>query len=219
MRYFYAIFLFAVLAVVTIAGFRGQTFKSPPRELFGDMERQPKIHHGQGESTFFADGRADRPHLAGTVPFIPRKQEVYPFLAPRDQFREDHYLATGFQANGEDYGSGIPLRISHESMLRGQQAYQIHCAVCHGRSGDGDGITKSYGMIATPTFHDDRIRSMADGEIYDIIVNGRNTMGAYGPKLSVEERWAVVAYVRALQRAAHASPEDLPAEKRKELGL
>ncbi len=222
MRYFYAILLFLVVAVLAIAGFRGQLSKKPPVLLFGDMHEQPKFR-AQDSSSLFPDRRADRPAVPGTVPFVNAKQETYPFLAPRDRFREDRYLTTGEIGDGSvgetDFGAGFPIRITHELMLQGERRYEIHCAVCHGRTGNGEGITRQYGMIATPSFHDTRLREMSDGEIYSVIVHGRGTMGEYGSKLTVEERWAVTAYVRALQLAGHASPEDVPEALREGMGL
>jgi mono/diheme cytochrome c family protein len=93
----------------------------------------------------------------------------------------------------------------------------IYCAPCHGALGDGNGITKQYGMVATPTFHEDRLRQMPHGEIFNTITHGKNTMMPYADKLAPDERWAVVAYMRALQRAHHASINDVPLEKRGEL--
>ena len=102
-------------------------------------------------------------------------------------------------------------------ILRGQSRYQIYCQPCHGTLGDGNGITKQYGMIATPSYHDDRLRGMAEGELFNTITNGKNTMSSYADKLSPDDRWAVIAYVRALQRAHHASVDDVPLEHRGDL--
>jgi len=119
-----------------------------------------------------------------------------------------------------------PARTVARGMLRDDdhlhlgKAYQIFCAPCHGSLGDGNGITKRYGMGATPTFHDGRLRSMPDGEIFNTITNGKNTMMPYADKLSPEDRWAVVAYVRALQRAQQGTVTDVTeAAARKSLGL
>jgi mono/diheme cytochrome c family protein len=92
---------------------------------------------------------------------------------------------------------------------RGQNCYQIYCAPCHGGLGDGNGITKSYGMVATPTYHDDRLRGMSEGEIFNTITNGKNTMFPYADKLSAEDRWAVIAYAHTLSghRGPHVASE------------
>ena len=97
---------------------------------------------------------------------------------------------------------------------RGQMKFNIYCAPCHGAIGDGNGITKQYGMGATPTYHDDRLRQMPEGDIFNTITHGKNTMFPYADKLSPDDRWAVVAYVRALQRAHHATINDVPLEQR-----
>lgn len=104
-------------------------------------------------------------------------------------------------------------------LARGRDRFTIYCAPCHGRVGDGNGITKRYGMGATPTYHDDRLRAMAEGEIFNTITNGKNNMNPYADKLTPEDRWAVIAYVRALQRAQNSSVADVPREHRAELGL
>jgi mono/diheme cytochrome c family protein len=126
---------------------------------------------------------------------------------------EAHYA--GKNADGS-FLQGFPsdIVIDEAFVRRGQNRFQIYCAPCHGALGDGQGITKSYGMVATPSYHDDRLRGMADGEIFNTITNGKNTMFPYADKLSVKDRWAVVAYVRALQRAHHATIDDVPLEQR-----
>ena len=105
-------------------------------------------------------------------------------------------------------------------MAHGQERYNIYCQPCHGALGDGNGITKQYGMGITPTYHDDRIRQMAEGEIYNTITHGKNTMLPYADKLLPEERWAVVLYVRALQRAQSGTAADVSeASAKQSLGL
>ncbi len=90
-------------------------------------------------------------------------------------------------------------------MERGRQRFTITCAMCHGATAAGNGITKQYGLATVVTLQDDRIRKMADGEIFNTITNGKNTMMAYGPNLTVADRWAIIAYLRALQRSQNAS--------------
>jgi mono/diheme cytochrome c family protein len=102
-------------------------------------------------------------------------------------------------------------------IARGQNRFQIYCQPCHGALGDGTGITKTYGMVATASYQDDRIRKMPEGEIFNTITNGKNTMMSYADKLSPDDRWAVIAYVRALQRARNATIADVPPEHRGDL--
>jgi mono/diheme cytochrome c family protein len=211
MRYAYYTLLFVVALVVSVMGFRGMRSTQPPVEVFTDMDRQAK-YKPQGESEFFADGRADRPRVAGTVPR--GRSEVG---ATDDAYlRADDARFLGRNADGS-FVTAIPVEVTEAMINRGRERYMIYCAPCHGALGDGDGITKRYGMVATPTFHDDRIRNMPHGEIFNTITNGKNTMMPYGDKLTPDERWAVVAYVRALERARHAKLDDVPLEKRGEL--
>jgi mono/diheme cytochrome c family protein len=106
------------------------------------------------------------------------------------------------------------VEVTTALIQRGQNRYMIYCAPCHGALGDGNGITKSYGMLAAANYHDDRIRTMPEGEIFNTITNGKNTMLSYADKLSPDDRWAVVSYVRALQRARHGTIGDVPADQR-----
>ena len=204
MRYAYYALAFIVVAVVSLAGFRGCTSTRSPIELFDDMVRQPK-YKAQGRSAFFADGRTDRPIPANTV--------------ARGDLQVDDHRYRGKKADGS-FARGFPaaLPVTHELMARGQERYTIYCAPCHGAVGDGQGITKAYGMTATPTYHDDRLRQMAEGELFNTITNGKNTMMPYADKLPADDRWAVIAYLRALQRAQNGRIDDVPAAARAQLG-
>jgi len=104
-----------------------------------------------------------------------------------------------------------PFPITAQLLQRGQQRFNIYCSPCHGREADGNGITKKLGVMMTvANLHDPRIVKLADGEIFYVITNGRNTMGAYGPNVTVMDRWAIIAYVRALERSRLGSLEDVP---------
>jgi mono/diheme cytochrome c family protein len=206
MRYAYYTLAFLVILTLSVMGFRGANATRPPIEMWPDMDHQAK-YKPQAESAFFADGRADRAIPAGTVP---RGRST---AADASYLRADDAVYAGKNADGS-FVRGFPVAVTHELLVRGQGRYQIYCAPCHGAVGDGNGITKSYGMVATPTYHDARLRDMAEGELYNTIANGKNTMMPYADKLSPEDRWAVVAYVRALQRAANATIDDVPLEQR-----
>jgi mono/diheme cytochrome c family protein len=205
MRYVYLATFFVVVLTVGILGFRGSISSRPPLEVFPDMDRQPKLRP-QESSAFFADGRVDRPLPAGVV--------------ARGDLRADAALYQGRAGAGE-WTRGVPaaLTVDARFLQRGRERYAISCAPCHGALGDGNGITKAYGMGATPTFHDDRIRAMAEGELFNTITNGKGTMMGYADKVVPEDRWAIVAYVRALQRAQHGSVADVPAAHKAELGI
>lgn len=219
MRYAYYTLAFLVALLVSVMGYRGLTSTRPPIEMFPDMDHQAK-YKPQAESKFFADGRADRPIPAGAVPYgrqterRDKEGRVIGFADP-DFLKADDAHYAGKNADGS-FVKGFPagLEFNEAFVRRGQNRYQIYCAPCHGALGDGNGITKSYGMVATPSYHDDRLRGMPEGEIFNTITNGKNTMGSYADKLSPDDRWAVVAYVRALQRSHHATVDDVPLELR-----
>lgn len=204
MRYVYLIFFLIVAAIVSVLGFRGTRTTRPPLEFFDDLDRQAK-YHPQGKSEFFADGRNDRLPVPNTV--------------ARGTFDENVYRVTG--RNGEAFGSGFPIEVNRSAMERGQERYNIYCAVCHGEAGDGQGRTADYGMTAIADLTTAPFTEMPEGEIFTYITNGSRSgrMMPYKDKLSVEDRWKVVLYVRALQRAANGSADDLTPAQKEELGL
>ena len=210
MRHVYLVTLFVCVLLVSILGLRGTKFTAPPIDIFPEwafpsMEHQPKLRP-QSANAFFADGRTDR---------VPPPRTV-----ARGMLQEDDHLFRGKDAAGA-FVSGMPagLNIDLKALEQGRERYQIFCAPCHGATGDGNGITKRYGMGATPSYHDDRLRNMPDGEIYNTITNGKNTMLPYADKLTPEERWKVVAYVRSLQRAQKGTVADLTDDAKKSLGI
>jgi mono/diheme cytochrome c family protein len=219
------IFLLCTVAIIAVFGFRGQISTAPPLEVFPDMVRQMKVR-AQAPLGFFADGRGPRLPVAGTVPIgyeMPKSEttetqvaEVGPWSHPHAGFSAGtDYYNTGKM--GDHWGTGIPLQVTGELMERGQQRFNITCVMCHGAAAEGNGITKQYGLATVVTLQDDRIRNMADGEIFNTITNGKNTMMAYGPNIIVADRWAIIAYLRALQRTQHAAIADVPEEDRDEL--
>ncbi|MET0262363.1 MAG: cytochrome c [Rariglobus sp.] len=215
MRYVYITLFLIVVLGVSIFGFRGSISSRSPLEVFPDMDHQAK-YKPQAESKFFADGRADRPRPAGAVAFG-RTGDA----ADANFLKADTALYQGKDAKGA-WVTGFPSAVTIDPsklLERGQDRYTIYCAPCHGALGDGNGITKQYGMGATPTFHDDAKRKLADGEIFNVITHGKGNMLSYADKLSAQDRWAVIAYVRALQRAAHATAADVPPGHKSELGI
>jgi mono/diheme cytochrome c family protein len=218
MRVVYLSTAFAVVLVVSLLGFRGmRSSESPadvfPEWLFPGMKFQEKPRT-MGASAFFADGRADRPPVPGTVP------SAYGPLG--SEIESDPHLTLGKNPDGS-WAKGFPQSIVVDRQLleRGRNRFQIYCAPCHGLVGDGNGVTKRYGMGATPSYHDDRIRALTEGEIFNTITNGKQpgNMYPYGDKLSVPDRWAVVAYVRALQQAQMGTVADVPESHKAELGI
>jgi mono/diheme cytochrome c family protein len=118
---------------------------------------------------------------------------------------------------GDQWGTGIPLTVNPDLLGRGQKMFTINCAPCHGATGQGNGITSKYGLNGIANYHQDKYRTMADGQIFNTITHGYNTMMPYGDKVTVKDRWAIVAYLRALQRSQYARITDVPEDKRKAL--
>jgi mono/diheme cytochrome c family protein len=202
MRYFLFCFGLIVLAVMLVAGKRGSMSRKPPMELFPDMDRQPKLRPEEAD-TFFKDGLSSRLPVPGTV--------------ARGTPYADTPVNTGKIPGTTNWVEAIPVPITHELMARGRQRFNINCSPCHGKIGDGKGITSKYGMLTTANLHDLRLVKMTAGEIFNTITHGKNLMGAYGSQTTIEDRWAIIAYVRALQRSQLASLEDVPAAEREKL--
>jgi mono/diheme cytochrome c family protein len=202
MRYAYITLAFLCLLTVSIMGFRGRHTPDTPIMVFPDMDFQAK-YKPQRASKFFADGRTDRLPVPGTVP------HGRTAAADPDFLRADDFLYAGKSADGT-FARGFPVPVTAELIRRGQNRFEIYCRPCHGALGDGNGVTRGYGMIAAASYHDDRIRQMPEGEIFNTITNGKNTMMSYADKLSPQERWAVIAYVRALERARNSTVADVP---------
>jgi mono/diheme cytochrome c family protein len=112
---------------------------------------------------------------------------------------------------GNMWGTGIPVTIDQKLLARGQERYQINCQVCHGETGAGNGITSQYGLVGAASYHSDKYRQMADGEIFNTITHGKGQMGPYH-HIDVKDRWAIVAYIRALQLSQNAPANLLPKE-------
>jgi mono/diheme cytochrome c family protein len=214
---------FALLTCVmmTLLGFQGEHRLVPAIEFFGDMKRQSKVKY-QAPSLFFSDGRGARPPVDGTIPMgydIPG-HPMQNSEAPKDDIGSPlgefsagtDYMNTGKM--GDQWGTGMPLPVTPELLARGQKVFTINCAVCHGATGQGNGITSKYGLLGIANYHQDKYRQMADGQIFNTITHGYNTMMAYGDKVTVKDRWAIIAYMRALQKSQNARLEDVPPDHR-----
>jgi len=152
-------------------------------------------------SPLFADGRASRPLIEGTIP-----------VGGLD--RDDTRLAW---KTGERFVNDHPMPLSKELLARGRERYDIFCAVCHGPSGYGNGMIVQRGFPAPPSFHEDRLRQAPPGYLVDVMTNGFGTMYSYADRVSLEDRWAIAGYLRALQRSQYGSVQDVPAGERVEL--
>jgi len=164
------------------------------------MEHQPS-KKPQASSPFFADGQASRPAVPGTVS---REDETGP-----------SETMTGMK-NGVPVAV-IPLPLSEAVLARGQERYGIFCAACHGLDGSGDGIVVRRGFPRPESFHTDRLRTAPAGHLFDAITRGSGPMASYAEQLPVADRWAVVAYIRALQLSQRAPAEALPPDLRHRL--
>lgn len=166
-----------------------------------DMHDQPKYKPFRG-SDFFGDRRSARPLPEGTV--------------ARGHLREDAHLHTG-RVNGQ-LADTFPFPVTEAVLARGRDRYGIYCTPCHGLAGYGDGMVVARGYRKASSFHVDRVRAEPPGYFYDVIANGFGAMPSYAAQIGVEDRWAIVAYVRALQLSQHATLGDVPPEKRAQLG-
>ena len=165
-----------------------------------DMHDQPK-YVPLRQSSFFGDERSARPHVPGTV--------------ARGALHADTMLDTG-KVNGAD-ATVFPFAVDERVMARGQERFNIYCSPCHGRTGMGDGMIVRRGFRRPPTLHQDRLRSAPVGQLFDVITNGFGAMPDYAAQIAPADRWAIVAYVRALQLSEHAALTDVPADRRSEL--
>jgi mono/diheme cytochrome c family protein len=211
-RYFLFILGLATLLTMGVLGRQGSMSRKPPIELFPDMDRQPKLRP-QTPNDFFADQHSSRLPVDGTIArsqgIDVNGQIVLPF--------EENPLNTGKIVGTTNFIELNPLPVSKVVMDRGQQRFQINCSPCHGALGDGKGITTKYGMAVVGNLHDPRIAKQADGEIFNTITSGKNLMGAYGANVTIEDRWAIIYYVRALQLSRVATIDDVPAQFRAQI--
>ena len=158
-----------------------------------DMHNQPKFYP-QRSTSFFPDGRSARPQVENTV--------------ARNQLHANAYFYTGLVGGKE--GDGMPLPVTMELLERGQEKYNIFCTPCHSRVGNGAGMIVQRGYRPAGNFHTDRLRNAPLGHFYSVIANGYGAMPEYASQIVTEDRWAIVAYVRALQLSQDAKPADVP---------
>lgn len=218
MRYFLLISLLAVVAVVSVAGFRGSKSRQPPIEVFPDMDRQQKLRP-QEPNAFLPGGISSQPFVAGTVPRSTAKLVGGKTVSSYDDSPlKDTPAFTGRVTGTTNMVETIPIPVTESLLARGRERYSISCLPCHGEQGDGNGITKKLGMAVVATLHDKRIVMMPDGELFHVITHGRNLMGPYGQNVAPKDRWAIIAYVRALQLSKLGRTSDVPAEFQRTLG-
>lgn len=228
-----SIALGSIALAAPLAGCRGERAEKPPRQLLPDMDQSPKWRP-QDESAFYADGRTMRKPVVGTVSWGSRvtlsNEEREHLLREDDAF----YRGT----DGKDFLTHIPIPLTRELLLRGQNRFNIYCAACHGYTGEGNGMVSTRWSAIVPSFHDPKYADRTlltgkDGYIFDVVRNGRwdtaevldgkphhtgnQRMPSYAHALSEQDTWAVVAYVRALQATHTTDLGSLPADERDRL--
>lgn len=166
-----------------------------------DMHNQPK-YRPLRETPFFADHRTGRPLVQGTI--------------ARGKLNEDKLLITG--RDGDKFSAVFPFPVTSDVMNRGRERFNIYCSPCHARTADGRGMIVLRGYKQPPSFHEQRLRDMGPGYFFNAITNGFGTMPSYAPQIPVNDRWAIVAYVRALQLSRNASFDSLTTEEKARLG-
>jgi mono/diheme cytochrome c family protein len=174
---------------------RGCTSSRPPIHLNPSMDNQPKVRP-QSASTFFFDGSGMRQPVPGTIPM--------------GGLKEDTAFFTGKDADGQ-FVAAIPVTVDEAFVERGRQRYTIYCQPCHDARGDGKGILFQRGNVPTATFHQEKMLKYTDGQIFDIMSNGSGLMPAYRWPIPPADRWAIVAYIRGLQRDRQARAASTPA--------
>jgi len=208
MRWFFLVLALVIVTLVVALGPRGTKFSDPPFELFPDMDRQYKVKY-QKPSYFFDDGRGSRKPVEGTIPMgfsAPLSKEEGVPQSDLDFSWGDSYYATGMF--GDYFGKGFPeeIEIDEALLARGEQRFKINCTPCHGDSGNGQGIVSKYWLIPpTANLQSDLVKALPEGQIFWTITNGKGLMGPYNGTINVQDRWAIVAYLKALQEATSAA--------------
>ncbi|MBL7980039.1 MAG: cytochrome c [Bacteroidetes Order II. Incertae sedis bacterium] len=195
------------LTMLVLAGCRGTTSDQPPIHLNLNMDFQEKFK-AQSDNPLFKDGRSMRMPVENTVA---RGSHL--------ATEADRTVKTGKDASG-GFVQNNPLTIDAALLKRGQERFHIYCAPCHSEIGDGKGVIAVYGQRSNgytipASVHQDRLRQERDGYLYDVISNGINNMPGYAAQLpNATDRWAIVAWVRVLQRSQYANESDVPAEEK-----
>jgi len=182
-------------SLFAIAALCGLVFAGCENTLRQDMANQPR-QNPLSPSEFFADGRSERPALENTV--VRGSVQDDSLIVPKDS-------------------NAFPLPVTAELLERGQQRYGIFCTPCHGIQGDGMGMVAMRGMKHPPSYHQERLRNVPNGYLYDVVANGFGAMYGYSAQIPPRDRWAIVAYLRALQLSRNAPVGQLPVELREKL--
>jgi mono/diheme cytochrome c family protein len=203
-------------AFVSVMGNRGAISERRPFMFLADMNFQSR-YNSQAPSPFFRDGRAMRTPPAGTIPFGGGDYESdagSPRLNP-DFLQADSRYYRGKE--GDDWVTRIPVKVDLALLKRGRERYEIYCTTCHGAMGSGNGLMTECGLTGVPSISDQLHGLMPVGEYFDVITNGKGRMMPLAPQIKVPDRWAIVAYVRALMRSQATTWDDVPPALREEL--
>ena len=212
-------------ALALASACRGQTSTEPPVHLVRNMSSQDRFEH-QEENEFYADKRAMRPVPAGTVARGSLKAEdafyrgttaTAPAAASTPATKKGPAPAASQPATPM-YVKEFPIAVSYDTVKKGERRFNTYCTPCHGPLGAGGGMVVQRGYPPATNLHDERIRNMPVGEIFNTIGNGIRNMPAYSTQIDEQDRWAIVAYLRALQRSQNAKLEDVPEAQRASLG-
>ena len=207
---FLVVILVALSWIPLALALRARTVKKtePRIHIIQDMDNQPKVK-AQSRNMLFADRRGMRPPVEGSV--------------ARGTVIGAPAMMQG-KTGGDEWIEAIPVEVSMATLERGRQRYDIYCSPCHGLAGYGDGMVAKRadqlmeGTWTPPTsFHIDLVRQRQDGHLFNTITNGIRNMPAYGPQIPVNDRWAIVSFVRALQRSQNATIDDVPADLQAQL--
>ncbi len=189
-----------------------------------DMYDQPR-YEALEASRFFGDGLSARPPVEGTIPRGGLRDDIPFYTGKEDGKPVSPIPAAAYQALydrqpqqfNEPFNQIEPVVLRQALLERGRERFEIYCSVCHGRTGDGDGMIVRRGFRRPPSYHIDRLRDAAAGHFFDVITNGFGAMASYSSRIDVADRWAIVAYLRALQLSQHARLEEVPLDHRDEL--
>lgn len=190
----------AAAVAVALSGCRGQPSEDPPFHLVHDMRTQNKVRP-EAASAFFADGRGMRPKVPGTL--------------AQGELVEDEVFLRGRTSAG--FAQRAPVQVSEATLRRGQERFDIYCSACHDRAGSGRGINVQRGFPPPVDLTSDRVRGFADGEIFQVISTGVRNMPAYAAQIPESDRWAIVTWVRVLQRSQRATLQDVPSALRERI--
>lgn len=190
----WSLILMGITSITLVTScFQGSTSEKPPIHLNPNMDYQEKFRP-QSENAFFENRMSMRMPVSGTV--------------PRGGLKDDSRIYNGKDEDG-NFLDRVPFELSVRDIEKGRERYNIYCTPCHGLMGDGNGSIPKRGFPPPPTFHNDRARAFSDGFIYDKIANGSAIMPSYAHQISLKDRWAIVAYIRALQLSQYAGKAEI----------